>query len=206
MKRFKGGKGIVVLAILVILVITYYHYLSNRKTPEIKKEQELAVMTPVQEVLSRDLETNYPATPREVVRYFSEITQCFYNEEYSEEELYDLALKIREIYDDELVANQTEAEYLQSLKDEIAQFKKLNRTISSFTLSSTIDVETYQNDGYEWARLYCIYSVKEQILVNSNIQFLLRKDENGHYKIYGWQLVKKVEESQVPSSETSELQ
>ena len=206
MKKFKGTKGVIILAILVVLVITYYYYLSNRQHPDSKQEVELAVMTPVQEVLSRNLETNYPATPREVVRYFSEITQCFYNEPYTEEELHDLALKIREIYDDELVANQTEEEYLQKLNDDIAEFKAANRTISSFTLSSTIDVETYQSDGYEWAKLYCIYSVKEQILVNSNIQFLLRKDENGHYKIYGWQLVKKVEGQQGEAGETMGIQ
>lgn len=196
MKNFKGTKGVIILVILVVLVITYYHYLSNRQQPDSVQEGELAVMTPVQEVLTRNLETNYPATPREVVRYFSEITQCFYNEEYTEEELHDLALKIREIYDDELVANQTEADYLQSLNDDIAEFKAANRTIANFTLSSTIDVETYQSDGYEWAKLYCIYSVKEQILVNSNIQFLLRKDENGHYKIYGWQMVKNAPNAQ----------
>ena len=87
MKKFKGTKGVIILAILVVLVITYYHYLSNRQQPDSKQEEVLAVMTPVQEVLSRNLETNYPATPREVVRYFSEITQCFYNEPYTEEEL-----------------------------------------------------------------------------------------------------------------------
>lgn len=200
MKRFKGTKGIVILAILVALIISYYHYLSNRQQPPAEKGEELAVMTPVQEVLSRDLETNYPSTPREVVRYFSEITQCFYNEEYSEEELYAMAMKIREIYDDELVANQTEEEYLQQLKDEIAQFKEKNRTISSFALSSTVDVETFQKDGHEWAKLYCIYSIKEGVLINSNTQFLLRKDENQHYKIYGWQLIKKMDQTESQES------
>lgn len=206
MKNFKGVKGVVILAILVALVISYYHYLSNRQQPGAEKEEEIAVMTPVQEALSRDLETNYPATPREVVRYFSEITQCFYNEEYTEEELHDLALKIREIYDDELVANQTEEDYLQKLNDDIGEFKANNRTISSFTLSSTVDVETYQSDGYEWAKLYCIYSVKEAVLVNSNIQFLLRKDADGHYKIYGWQLIKKTDQTQAIESDTTDTQ
>lgn len=193
MNRFKGVKGIVILVILAVLIISYYHYLSNRQQPDKENQEEVVVMTPVQEVLSRDLETNYPATPREVVRYFSEITQCFYNEEYAEEELQAMALKIREIYDDELVANQTEVDYLQKLNEDIALFKENNRTISSFALSSTVDVETFQEDGYEWAKLYCIYSIKEEVLTNSNIQFLLRKDEDGHYKIYGWQLVKKTE-------------
>ena len=146
-----------------------------------------------------DFEESYPADIAEDYGIdLSDITSKYDQtaEEYTEEELHDLALKIREIYDDELVANQTEADYLQSLNDDIAEFKAANRTIANFTLSSTIDVETYQSDGYEWAKLYCIYSVKEQILVNSNIQFLLRKDENGHYKIYGWQMVKNAPNAQ----------
>lgn len=196
MQRFKGVKGVVIFVILAALIISYYHYLSNRQQPQKESREEIAVMTPVQEVLSRDLENNYPATPREVVRYFSEITQCFYNEEYTEEELHALAMKIREIYDDELVANQTEEEYLQKLNDDIAEFKANNRTISSFALSSTVDVETFENEGGEWAKLYCIYSIKEEVLHNSNIQFLLRKDANEHYKIYGWQLIRKVDQTE----------
>ena len=145
-------------------------------------------MTPVQEVLSRNLETNYPPTPREVVRYFSEISQCFYNEDYSEEQLYQMAMKIREIYDDELVANQTEEDYLIQLKADIAEYKEKNRTIAGFSMSSTMDVEIYEMEGYEWAKLHCIYNIKESVLINSDMLFLLRRDADGHYKIFGWQL------------------
>lgn len=191
MKKKNGTKGIVIIIILAVIVVGYYAYLSNRSDKKTLAEGEYAsveVMTPVQEVLSRDLETNYPTTPREVVKYFSDISQCFYNEEYTEDELYDLAMKIRGIYDDELLQNQTEEEYLIELKEDIDEFKELGRTIASYTPSSTIDVETFTQNGYEWARLYCIYSIKQEVLFESNIQFLLRKDENEHYKIYGWQL------------------
>lgn len=196
MKRFQGTKGIILLAVLAVIIIAYYVYLSNyRQTRQdaVEEMEQAEIMTEVQEVLSRNLETNYPATPREVVKYFSDITQCFYNEEYTEEELYQLAMKIREIYDDELVQNQTEEDYLEELKKDIEEFKVNNRTIASYSPSSTIDVETFTEDGFDWARLYCIYSIKEDVLKNSNICFILRKDEEGHYKIYGWQLVQNSE-------------
>ena len=196
MKRFKGTKGIILLAILAVMVVGYYHYLSNKRITSGKDAAtEYEIMTPVQKVLSRNLETNYPPTPREVVRYFSDITQCFYNEEYTEDELYQMAVKIREIYDDELVANQTEEDYLIQLKSDISDFKEKNRTITSYALSSTMDVETFEMDGYEWAKLYCLYSIKDGVLVNSNTVFLLRRNEDGHYKIYGWQLVEDKEET-----------
>lgn len=193
MKERRGNNGIkniVVFGLLICLVVGYYYYLSNRNVPQPEESvSESEVLTEVQKVLLRDLETNYPPTPREVVKYFSELTQCFYNEELSEEDIYNLGIKARALYDAELVANQTEEDYIASLKYDIEEFKSKQRTISSYTPSSSLDVETFELDGYEWARLYCIYGVKQgELLYNSNTVFLLRKDENSHYKIYGWQL------------------
>lgn len=190
MKRFKGTKGMILLVILVCLVLGYYFYLSNREEPEDEETVEAEIMTMSQEALSRDLETNYPPSPREVVKYFSEITECFYNEEHDEEELKALAIQMRGIYDDELVANQSEEEYLDLLQQDIAEYKENNRTISSYSPSSSIDVETFSQDGCEWARLYCVYEIKQDnLLYATNLCFVLRKDEDGHYKIYGWKKV-----------------
>lgn len=191
MKKATGTRALVFCAVMVLLVVGYYYYLSNRNVPQPEEAvPEEEVLAPTQEVLLRNLDTNYPPTPREVVKYFSEITQCFYNEENTEEEIEALGLKIRELYDDELVENQTEENYLASLKFDIEEFKKYNRTISSYAPSSSVDVDTFSEDGYDWARLYCIYGIKQgELLYNSNIVFVLRKDEQGHYKIYGWKLV-----------------
>lgn len=189
MKRFSGKKGFVILIFLACLIVGYYAYLSNHNSAK-QEEDEAAILSNVEKALSRDLETNYPPTPREVIKYFSEISECFYNEEYSEEKLVKLADKIRLLYDDELVANQTEDEYIKQLKEDIEEFNENKRTIYSYAPSSSIDVETFTEDGYEWARLYCLYSIKEGAMVKkSNTQFLLRKDSDGHYKIYGWKLV-----------------
>lgn len=188
MKRFKGTKGMIILVILAVMVVGYYYYLSNRKQTS-REEVKYEVMTPVQKVLSRNMETNYPSTPREVVKYFSDITQCFYNEEYTDDELYQMAMRMRDIYDEKLIANQTESDYMTKLKSDIDEFKENQRTISSYSLTSTLDVETFEADGDEWARLHCLYSIKEGVLVNSDTVFLLRRDKTtGHYKIYGWDL------------------
>lgn len=192
MKKLGRNKGAVIFIILVVLVVGYFYYLSNRPVSQPEEvAPEADVMTAVQQVLARDLEINYPPTPREVVKYYSEITQCFYNEELTEEDLYALGMKARELYDAELAANQTEADYIDSLKFDIQDFKNKKRTIASFNPSSSLDVETFSEDGYEWARLYCNYGIKQgELLYNSNMVFLLRKDESGHYKIFGWQLAK----------------
>lgn len=190
MKQSNGIKIIIIGICMAALVVGYYYYLSNRNVPqpeEVVPEDE--VLTVTQRTLLRNLDTNYPPTPREVIKYFSEITQCFYNEENTEEEIEKLGLKIRELYDSELVANQAQEEYLTALKEDVEDFKQQGRKIASFTLSASVDVEPFSENGYEWARLYCIYGVEQGgLLYNSNIVFILRKDEQGHYKIYGWQL------------------
>ncbi len=196
MKRFKGTKGVILLLIMVMLVVGYYFYLSNRTTPDKTEEMEVETMTRSQTVLSRNLENNYPKSPREVVKYFSEITSCFYNEEHTQEELKALGDKAREVYDDELIANQTEDEYLKALQMDIDEYKANNRTISSYSPSSSVDVFYFSQDGSDWARLYCVYDIKQDaMLYQSTLCFVLRKDENGHYKIFGWETSNDNEES-----------
>ncbi len=194
MKRFKGMKGTIILIVLACLIIGYYFYLSNGSdSPAAKvtdEEDIVATMTMSQKALSRNLESNYPPSPREVVKYFSDITQCYYNEEHDEDEIKALGLKMREIYDAELVANQTEEEYLDLLKRDIEEYRANNRTINNYSPSASVDVETFTQDGYEWARLYCLYDIKQDsIIYQTNLCFILRKDETGHYKIYGWKKI-----------------
>ncbi|MBQ8591161.1 MAG: hypothetical protein IJ485_00180 [Lachnospiraceae bacterium] len=182
--RFKGTKGMILLGIMVLLVVGFYFYIANIASP---KEGEVEKLTAVQEVLLRDLDRNYPPSPKEVIKYYGTITQCFYGEEYTEEELYDLAMKAQELYDAELVANKTEEQYMIDLKNDIKEFAANDWVVSSFTTSSSTDVEYFNQDNYEWARMYCIFSIRTGTAYqNVNYAFLLRKDENSHWKIYGW--------------------
>ncbi|MCR5655300.1 MAG: hypothetical protein K6G07_06645 [Lachnospiraceae bacterium] len=193
MKRFKGTKGAIILVILACLIVGYYFYLSNRNISTDEQEPvDAKVLTMTESALARSLETNYPPTPREVVKYFSEMTMCLYNEEHTPEELNALGRKMREIYDEELVANQSEEQYLSLLSMDVDEYIANNRTISSYSISSSIDVENFSMDGYDCARLYAVYDVKQDsLLYQTNLVFILRKDATGHYKIYGW---KKYEE------------
>ncbi len=187
MKR-SGIITIAIVGILLVAVVAGYAFHLNRKAKMDAERNTEA--TAVQKVLLRDLEKNYPPTPKEVVKYFAEITQCFYNEDYTKEELNQLAEKIQGIYDDELIANKTQEDYLNDLSSEIADMKDENYTISSYVLSASVDVEEFVENGYSCARLYCTFNVKQGTkgTVPSVEEFVLRKDGDGHWKIYGWQL------------------
>ena len=179
-------KTIIVMAFLALMVLGYFYVINNRiKTVE----EDVHTITPVQELLIRNLDKDYPNTPKEVVKLYSEITRCFYAEEYDDEQLLKLAEMSRKLFDDELVANQDDESYLRALRGEIATYKKENRIISSYSVSSSADVQYYNYQGDEWAQLIAMYSIR----TGGNIEptkerYLLRKDVDGHWKIYGFRL------------------
>ena len=188
MKR-SGIISLVVFGVILVAVVAGYAVHLNQKS---KGDVERAVeSTAVQKVLQRDLERNYPPTAKEVVKYYADITKCFYNEEYTEEEMEQMAVKIQGVYDEELIANKTQEDYMTDLRSEIASMKKNKWTISSYVLSASVDVEEFTENGYSCARLYCTFNVKQSTngTVPSMEEFILRKDENGHWKILGWELV-----------------
>lgn len=182
-----GIKLAVIGIILICLVIGYYYYLSNKRAGS--SEEENVKLTAVQEVLLYDFERSYPPSPKEVVKLFGQISQCFYNESYTEEEFLELAVLIQNLYDDELIANKTYDQYIEDLRSDVNLLKEQGIVISSYGTSSSTDVEYFTEDGYDWARLYCSFTLRKGTqLEASNELFLLRKDEDGHWKIYGWEL------------------
>ncbi|MBP3468411.1 MAG: hypothetical protein J6K26_02710 [Lachnospiraceae bacterium] len=197
MSRKGGIKTIIIVLVMVGLIVSYYLYLSSRTEDGLPKDEEQIVeeMTPVQELLVRADYREYPATPVQVLKYYNEVTSCFYNEEYSENELDQLALLARSLYDPELVRNQTQEDYLSKLRDDIAVFKAGNITIYNYSITPATDVEYFEYEGYECARLYCIYNLKSGTYYQSSKQvFIMRKDSEGHWKILGFDLVKEEDE------------
>lgn len=184
-KRSSSIRIVIIGVILVGMVIGYYYYLSNRK-PE--STEETAVETSkVQEILLYNFERSYPPTPKEVVKLFGEITMCLYNETYSEEELLKLAAHIENLYDAELIANKTPSQYIEDLHWDVNQMKEKEIVVSSYAVSSSADVVYFEKDGYEWAKLYCSFTLRQGTALGVTDEiFVLRKDEEGHWKIYGW--------------------
>ena len=180
----------IVMILLVVGLVGFYAFLTGRA----KTEAQESVMTPVQQVLSRDLAKDYPATVKEVVKYYTELEKCFYNEECTEEELEQLGMKARELYDRDLLAINEVDNYLLQLKTDVKRFKDAKRRISSISVASSTNVDFFSQDGFDFARIYCGYVVKEstgQSVMEGRV-YLLRRDEERHWKIYGWESADKV--------------
>ena len=63
-------KNFIVLIVLALLIVGAFLLVSNRGS---KRDESDISRTAVEEVLDRDLAKNYPATPKEVVKMYSEI-------------------------------------------------------------------------------------------------------------------------------------
>ncbi len=183
----------VVIILMIVAVVTYYAYLSNKS----RTDRAEASMTVVENTLSRRLDTNYPSTPKEVLKYYNEIQKCLYNEEYTDEEFAELILKVRELYDEELLEQNSLASQTIQLKTEIQDYRDKKRTITSISLPSSANVVFDTVDGYEFAKIHCGYNVMEDgVNIPTTQVFLLRKDANRRWKIYGWKLLDTFQETE----------
>ena len=193
MDKAKILKATILTVIMIALVIGYYCYLSSRNekhnSPQNAETSTVEEMTPVQELIARAPFKEYPTTPVQVVKYYNEITACFYNEVYSDEELETLAQMSRDLCDMELTANQTFDDYIQSLRADIDVFRAGNITIYKSEVTPATDVEYFDYDGYECARLNCVYTLKSGTNYQTTKEvYILRKDDRGHWKIFGFAL------------------
>lgn len=179
-------KYAILIVVMIGLIGGYYFYLSNYKDTA-----NDTVITAVQNVLLKNLDTDYPPTPREVVKYYSDIVKCAYNEDYTNEQLEQMAEKLLALYDTELAENNPKETYISDLKQDVKEFIDSGYSIISYTVSSSTDVKEYTYEGKPCASLYCTYSVKKGAdYVSSQQLYVLRKEtETGHWKILGFDII-----------------
>lgn len=190
--RDKTTRITLIVIIVIVGVVAYYSYLSNRSREQRKEAEPSAV----ESVLSRSMEYDYPPTPKEVMKYYNELMQCFYNEDCTDEEIEALGNRARELYDEELLANNDQEVYLMNLKADIEDYKENKRRISGTSVASSANVEYFSQDGYEFARIMCGYTVLEGKNSTSVKQvYLLREDEDNRWKIYGWESFEEYQKS-----------
>jgi len=174
----------VVFIVIVVCILGLYAYLSTKQ----REAMAEAKMTPVQLVLTRDLDKDYPPTVKQVVACFNEIQECFYNEECTEEEVEQLGMQARKLYDDDLLEANEVGEYLLRLQADIEAFQSQKLKIWRISLASSNNVETFEEDGYQFGRIHCSYYFSDEsgaVKIQEAV-YLLRRDKDRKWKIYGW--------------------
>ena len=190
----KNLKYVILGVFMIALVVGFYFYISNKRTID-DVDESTTKPSAVQKLINRNLDEDCPPTPKEVCKFYADITTAFYTKEYTDEEFEQMAMKMRDLFDDELKAANPKEYYVSSLKQEITDFKGKGYMISSYATSAATDVDFFKDDGFEFARLNITFTVRagSNIGLSKEI-FLLRRDEAGHYKIYGWKVVPAQEE------------
>lgn len=174
--------GVVIAALICIaLVFGGYYIVKARSDTAQNPEVEL---TEVQKVITKDLDQKYPATPREVVKLYNRIITCYYKEEYTEEELSQLADQALRLFDEELLANNPKELYLSSLKDDIADYAQRDRYIAQSDVCDSSEVLYKTIDGDDIAYVNASYFVREGTdYCKTYQQYVLRKNEQGEWRI-----------------------
>lgn len=187
MRKSKNRTAATIASMMVIAlaILSFYFYWSYRTKP--LEETSVENMTEIQKLLNKDLIQNYPETPREVTKLFGNMMKNLYNNN-PDEEVEELALKIRELYDEEFLNANPQEVYLKNLYSDIASWKEANRRISNYNLVNKDLEEEKDLDGVKYAVIYLSFTIQESGKFTETWKMMLRQDAQKKWKILGWQV------------------
>ena len=118
-KRIVSAGVILVLACIIVMLYMYIDR-SGKKAKE-------PVNTVTEQILAKDLSTNYPPTPYSVAEFYCGIVECIYSEDTTEEQLAALVRKELSLFDEEFAAINPYDSLLAATKEDlkVAKEKKL---------------------------------------------------------------------------------
>ena len=173
---------IVILAIVIVAAIcTAFYIVNNNSKKESAKEAEL---TEIQKITTRNMEKDYPATPREVIKFYNRIIKCYYGRQYSDDELEQLADQALSMFDDDLLKKNEKESYIESVKSDAAQYEEDNKSILQTDVCDSNDVKYMTDNGDDIAYVTASYFIKNGSSYTKTYQeYVLRKDDDGDWKI-----------------------
>ncbi|MCM1466550.1 MAG: hypothetical protein NC086_00230 [Alistipes sp.] len=181
-------KKIILVAVLVAIVVGYYYYLSNRVIDTSDTE---AAKEEVEKLITRNLEGDYyPQLQRDVVTYYSRIMKAYYYSPLTDEQIEGLGKQARNLFDEELLERNPEEEFYENLKADIKEYNKAKRKILEYKVQSSSEIKTFTFQKQTFSIVRAVYYMKDASSVYQD--YVLRKDENGQWKILFWELVKPV--------------
>lgn len=180
-------------AIVVCFIVGCYYYMAHRETKAAEDDVEV---TQLHEVLAKRLDSAYPPTPREVVKFYNRIIECAYSGEYDTKQFDDLTVQARKLMDDELLENNPQNDYKLQLQKEVAAYKDNSARILQTSVCDTSEVEYGEIDKRKCAFVRATYFIRQgkSDFSKTYQKYLLRQDADGKWKILAYGLTDRPEE------------
>ena len=178
---FMKKSTITIIIICVLLICGGFYVFTQNDT---QKETEL---TEVQKIITKDLENDYPKTPREVIKWYNRIVECYYDDDKENEGLEELSLQMQKLLDEELLLVNGGEDYYNSLLTEVAYYESNEMYIVETDVCPTNQVKliTDKEKGDNLAYVTASYFLKigNNDFSKTYQEFILREDEEGKWKI-----------------------
>lgn len=181
MKKVKYA--IIGIACICAICAGFFFFSQNN----VENEKDL---TEIEKVIVKDLNNNYPKTPREVVKFYNRIVKCYYGDNPTEEQLNDLVDQMMLIMDEDLLLVNARDVYYNSVVGDIAQYKTEKKQLVSTDVCSSNDVKYVTDDKNGEAEKDELAYVDASYFINTDgkfaytyQQFVLRLDDDGCWKI-----------------------
>ena len=185
-KKKNSPVGTIIFCVLLAGVIIGLYVMLTRNNEETKAEIPVE-SSEADTLIKRDLDWDYPATPREVVKLYARITKCLYNDELTDEQMEKLVKQVRNLYSYDLLENNAEDEMLAFIKGEIAEYRKEGKVIYSYTIDSANNVTTIKTKAGNTSLIKMYFTLKAGARMDRAFEeFSLIEEASGRWKIVGW--------------------
>lgn len=183
MKMKKRFGTISVVLVLACAVVALYMYIDRSG-----KEAKEPVNTVTEQILAKNLDTNYPPTPYSVAEYYCGIVECIYSADTTEEQLAALVRKERELFDEEFAALNPYESLLVATKADLETAKEKKLVFTGYILDKASNVSKWKRDGKHYASIqFQLMSKSDGGSGGSYRNLIMRQDAEGNYKILGWE-------------------
>lgn len=188
----KGTKAFtLVVFIVALLALGLYIYVTN----EAAGKQDVTPTSEKEILLNYDMVENYPKTVRETVKMHCRYLKYIYNEgfskDFTEDDLFVMNQRIRQLFDEELLEINSADEQLRNLKKEMDLYQTNKQKIVSYTLAEASQIEYNTDKGNEYAKMRVTIAMRiDGASFSVDEVYILRKDADGKWKILGWQAIK----------------
>ena len=182
----KMKKRIVTISVVLVLacaIVALYMYIDRSG-----KQAKEPINTVAEQILAKNLETNYPPTPYSVAEFYCGIVECMYSEDTTDEQLEALVRKELELFDEEFAAINPYDSLLEATRAELETAREKKLVFTGYVLDKASNVSKWKNAGGEYASImFQLMSKSETGSGGSYRNLIMRLDSEGRYKIVGWE-------------------